>query len=419
MAAVNQALEAEIAARKQVEEALVQAKTAAEVANVAKSQFLANMSHELRTPMNSILGMTELALGEQLSPLVRDCLNTTKESADALLELLNDLLDLSRIESGKLQLESTPFDLRAVVDRALRPLGVQADEKGLELVCDVGDGVPEIVVGDPLRLRQVLMNLLSNAMKFTHHGKIVVRVEPSAGKQRWGYRKGMSRENWPSSSRFPLRHPPPRRTILGSPAFSVQDTGIGIRSPEDSSGSSPLSPKADASTTRHYGGSGLGLAISQQFGRCDGRTDLAREPDGTRKHLLISPRLGVAPRPLPNMANEPPVGAKRPVIVIVARGAALPAPLRQLRVLMVEDNPAQPEVGGDRVEGVRGHVEIVLAGNGQEAVDWPAANRYDAILMDVQMPTMDGFKRRPPSGPTRQRPPTSADHCHDRLCLQG
>ena len=170
--------------RKRLEIELQRAKEAAEAANVAKSQFLANISHELRTPMNAILGMTELALGEELSPTLRDYLKTAKESADILLELLNEILDFSRIEAGKFQLESVPFSLRQTLEQTLKTIGARAYEKGLELICDLPDDVPDALIGDRLRLHQVLMNLVGNAIKFTKQGEVVVRVEVEEG-GRW------------------------------------------------------------------------------------------------------------------------------------------------------------------------------------------------------------------------------------------
>ena len=220
--------------RKRDEEALRDAKAAAEAANVAKSQFLASMSHELRTPMNAILGMTDLALGEQLPSTVRDYLQTSKESADLLLELLNEILDFSRIEAGRFELESAPFRLRKTVEQVIKTLGVRAYEKRLELVCHVAEELPDAVVGDLLRLRQVLMNLISNAIKFTPKGEVVVQA---AVEQR-------------TAEAVSIR-------------FSVSDTGIGIAAEKMKKLFTPFT-QADSSTTRRFGGTGLGLAISQR-----------------------------------------------------------------------------------------------------------------------------------------------------------
>ena len=240
----------------------------AQTASVAKSQFLANVSHELRTPMNAILGMTELALSEDLSPTVRDYLNTTKESADALLELLNEVLDLSRIESGKMRLERAPLDLRAMLGQILKSMDAQAHDKGLALSYDVAEDVPQTVVGDSLRLRQVLVNLLGNAVKFTPQGEVAARVEVETQ----ALRQPLESETQPTP-----RHPAPDSSSPMPTSvtlrFAVRDTGIGI-SPENQQRIFAPFTQADASTTRHYGGTGLGLTISRNLVDAMGGPDL-------------------------------------------------------------------------------------------------------------------------------------------------
>jgi len=204
-------------------------------ASEAKSQFLASVSHELRTPMNAVLGMTDLALSEELPPAVRDYIDTARESAGALLELLDDILDLSRIETGKLRLESAPFRLRSLLEKTVKSLGIRAYEKGLELLCDVSEDVPDHLVGDSSRLRQVLTNLMGNAIKFTHHGEIAVRVA--------------------------LHSNIDREACL---EFLVQDTGIGI-SAEDQQKLFASSEQVESISARRYEGSGLGLSITARL----------------------------------------------------------------------------------------------------------------------------------------------------------
>ena len=243
----------------------IEARTAAEAANVAKSQFLASMSHELRTPMNAILGMTDLALGDQLPAIVRDYLQTAKESADLLLELLNEILDFSRIEAGRFELESTPFRLRTTIEQVIKTLGVRAYEKGLELVCQVADESPDVLVGDRLRLRQVLMNLVNNAIKFTPKGEVVVRVGLGA----WGLGLGASNAiRSPRETQDPNPKTEDQRPQTQAPVcalqFAVSDTGIGIAREKLEKIFAPFI-QADSSTTRRFGGTGLGLAISQRL----------------------------------------------------------------------------------------------------------------------------------------------------------
>lgn len=216
------------------------ARLAAEKANKAKSEFLANISHELRTPMNAVIGMTELALEETLSPIVRDYLETSAGAAKNLLELLNEILDFSRIEAGKFSLNSAPFLLRETLDTCVKTMAVRALHKGLKLVCDVSAGVPDALEGDPQRLRQVLLNLIGNAIKFTQQGQVLLRVSEQS-------------------------RTADQVTLL----FAVVDTGIGISQEDQGPIFAPFA-QADASTTREYGGSGLGLAICSDLIRMMG-----------------------------------------------------------------------------------------------------------------------------------------------------
>jgi signal transduction histidine kinase/CheY-like chemotaxis protein len=462
---------------------LAAATRTAEEASRAKSEFLANMSHEIRTPMNGIIGMMEVALATPLDAMQRDYLQTVRGSADALLVVINDILDFSKIEAGKLQIDAVDFSLRTMLDSALKPLALRAHEKRLELMIEVASDVPDSVLGDPNRLRQVVVNLVGNAVKFTEKGDVLVRVacEPSA----------------PDAA---------------SLHFTVVDTGIGIPAAKQVSIFQPFT-QADGSTTRQYGGTGLGLSICGQLislmgGRLwvesregagssfhftltlpvsatavtpppahptelaglaaivvdDNATNLrilsetltswgmtvvtAQDPDSARRVLDTCNQgfsVAVVDMNMPGgsgielaaaMRRHPHAAAAATVILTSSDASAkgLPAPTRPdlhflvkpvsqaplldairaalagrtapdaqpaapdvlptqaaraLRVLVAEDNAVNRKVAEHLLKR-RGHV-AVMATNGREAVEALAGGRFDLVLMDLQMPTMDGF----------------------------
>ena len=352
---------------------------AAQAANEAKSQFLADMSHELRTPMNAILGMIDVALPKANDPTIQDCLQTAKGSADLLLTLLNDLLDSAKIESGKLPLESAPFSLRRVLDQIPRVLAVRASEKGLCFSCRMPDAVPDAVVGDRMRLQQVLLNLGSNAIKFTERGDVTIdlRVAEQSGLGSSVFGPESSKPPSPPQCPRPkaedLRPAPPLSLASVTLEFIVRDTGIGIASSYRERLFLPFA-QADASMTRRFGGTGLGLTICKSLVEAmDGRIWVESEV-GKGSQFYFTVRLPLADK-LPPEFDAPAAVPEAPSPLAHPPGRRQPGKPKTGYLHLARSGPS----GGNRRRRTR-------------AISLSATNRYHVILMDVQMPGVDGLE---------------------------
>jgi signal transduction histidine kinase/ActR/RegA family two-component response regulator len=342
-AKANTQLSHEIERRVQVEHELQASMEKALEASRLKSSFLANMSHELRTPMNAVVGLTDLLIKDAPSPTQLEALETIRSSSEALLTLLDDLLDLSKIESGAMTFEALPTSVAQLADDVRKLFLARAQARGIGLRVELGEGTPPAVLVDPTRLRQVLVNLVGNAVKFTQAGEVVIAVSWTDG-----------------------------RLVV-----SVKDSGIGI-SPEQRERIFQPFVQADASTTRRFGGTGLGLTIVQRLVDAQGGRVGVESVEGRGSTFTVT-------LPAPSSRDRAKVSSGR-----LASIPAAPSGLSTLRVLVAEDNPINEKVARKLLEHLG--VQAVIAHNGREAVEAVERAPFDVVLMDIQMPEVDGLE---------------------------